>query len=56
MPDYLITNLEDHHMLDTFLSQPDYIKREQINYIEIAKKEETKNNRIIAIIKKLKEQ
>ncbi|WP_082451824.1 YdeI/OmpD-associated family protein [Paenibacillus ihuae] len=41
-------------MLDTFLSQPDYIKREQINYIEIAKKEETKNNRIVALINKLK--
>ncbi|WP_082652121.1 YdeI/OmpD-associated family protein [Gorillibacterium timonense] len=48
-------NLEDHDILDTFQSQPDYMKREQINYIELAKKEETKNNRILALIRKLKD-
>lgn len=56
VPEYIAKNLEDHHILDTFLSQPDYIKREQINYIEIAKKEETKNSRILALINKLKDQ
>lgn len=56
LPEYLTKNLEDHQMLDTFLSQPDYIKREQISYIEIAKKEETKINRIVALINKLKNQ
>ncbi|MBY9079332.1 YdeI/OmpD-associated family protein [Paenibacillus sp. CGMCC 1.18879] len=55
VPDYITQKLEDHHILDTFLIQPDYIKREQINYIEIAKKEETKNNRILALINKLKD-
>lgn len=55
VPDYISKELEDHHILDKFLSQPDYIKREQINYIEIAKKEETKNNRILALINKLKD-
>ncbi|WP_310828767.1 YdeI/OmpD-associated family protein [Paenibacillus pedocola] len=54
LPDYLTRNLEDHHILNTFLNQPDYLKREQINYIEIAKKEETKNNRIVALMNKLK--
>lgn len=53
LPDYISKSLEDHHILNTFLTQPDYIKREQINYIEIAKKEETKNNRVIALINKL---
>ncbi|MNB86266.1 hypothetical protein D3C81_620790 [compost metagenome] len=55
VPDYISKELEDHHILDNFLSQPDYIKREQINYIELAKKEETKNNRILALINKLKD-
>lgn len=55
VPDYITKNLEEHHILDTFLTQPDYIKREQINYIELAKKEETKNRRILALIDKLKD-
>lgn len=54
VPAYIAKSLEDHHILNTFLVQPDYMKREQINYIELAKKEETKNNRILALIKKLK--
>ena len=56
VPDYITKKLEEHHFLDTFLKQPDYIKREQINYIELAKKEETKNNRILALIHKLKDE
>ncbi|WP_342479590.1 YdeI/OmpD-associated family protein [Paenibacillus sp. FSL F4-0097] len=55
VPDYITTNLEEYHMLNTFLNQPDYIKREQINYIELAKKEDTKNRRILALIDKLKD-
>lgn len=55
VPDYISKELEDRHILDKFLIQPDYIKREQINYIELAKKEETKNNRILALINKLKD-
>ncbi|MFC3750303.1 DUF1905 domain-containing protein [Paenibacillus sp. GCM10012306] len=55
VPDYITKNLEEYHILNTFLKQPDYIKREQINYIELAKKEETKNNRMLALINKLKD-
>lgn len=55
LPDYISKTIEDHHILEAFLIQPDYIKREQINYIEMAKKEETKNNRIIALINRLKD-
>ncbi|WP_040949015.1 YdeI/OmpD-associated family protein [Gorillibacterium massiliense] len=55
LPDYISKNLAEQHILDTFLNQPDYMKREQINYIEIAKKEETKSNRILALINKLKD-
>ncbi|MBY0009655.1 YdeI/OmpD-associated family protein [Paenibacillus typhae] len=54
LPDYLTRKLEDHQLLDTFLVQPDYIKREQINHIELAKKEETKNKRIQALMDRLK--
>lgn len=55
VPDYISKNLEEQGMLNIFLTQPDYMKREQLNYIEIAKKEETKNNRIAALIHKLKD-
>ncbi|MCL1909961.1 MAG: hypothetical protein FWG05_03390 [Kiritimatiellaeota bacterium] len=34
--------------------QPDCTKREQTNLIELAKKEETKTNRINALVKRLK--
>lgn len=54
-PDYLERILNELNILDLFLKQPDYLKREQVNYIEIAKKEETKINRINRLIKKLKE-
>ncbi|MDF9841233.1 MULTISPECIES: YdeI/OmpD-associated family protein [unclassified Paenibacillus] len=54
LPEYFTKSLVDHQLRDTFLVQPDYIKREQINHIELAKKEETKHNRIQALITKLK--
>ena len=46
IPPYLETILKDNGVLDAFLKQPDYLKREQVNKIELAKKEETKTNRI----------
>jgi len=55
VPDYITKNLEEHGMLNTFLIQPDYMKREQLNYIEIAKKEETRTNRVQALIHKLRD-
>ncbi|GGH35927.1 YdeI/OmpD-associated family protein [Paenibacillus segetis] len=55
VPDYITISLEEHNILNTFLEQPDYIKREQINYIELAKKEDTKNKRILSLINKLKD-
>ncbi|MNB86883.1 hypothetical protein D3C75_338420 [compost metagenome] len=55
VPDNISKVLEDHQALELFLGQPDYIKREQLNHIELAKKDETKNNRILALMKKLKE-
>lgn len=56
VPEHLTHNLEEHNMLETFMNQPDYLKREQINHIELAKKEETKYNRILSLINKLREQ
>ncbi|MCL2286840.1 MAG: YdeI/OmpD-associated family protein [Firmicutes bacterium] len=53
LPGYIEKELEDAGLLDIFRAQPDYIKREQINHIEIAKKEETKVNRIATIVKRL---
>lgn len=53
VPAYLETILKDSGVLETFLKQPDYLKREQINKIELAKKEETKANRVQKLITQL---
>lgn len=52
--DYFVKILNENDILNEFLNQPDYIKREQINFIELAKKEETKNNRLNALVDKIK--
>lgn len=54
---YIEKALREKGFLDRYLKQPDYLKREQANFIEIAKKEETKKNRLnklILILEKLK--
>ena len=53
LPAYLETILGDSGVLEAFLKQPDYLKREQANKIELAKKEETKTNRIQKLITEL---
>jgi len=52
-PAYLEDALKEAGVLELFLKQPDYLKREQVNYIEIAKKEETKISRINAVVKRM---
>ena len=52
-PAYLETILKDGGVLEAFLKQPDYQKREQVNKIELAKKEETKVNRIQRLVEEL---
>lgn len=54
VPAWLETTLKDSGVLEAFLGQPDYLKREQINQIELAKKEETKANRIQKLIAALR--
>ena len=54
---YIEKALKDNGVLEQYLKQPDYLKREQANFIEVAKKEETKQNRLdklIAMLEKLK--
>ena len=53
VPDHIENILKEAGVLESFKKQPDYIKREQVNSIEIAKKEETKTNRMHALIKQL---
>ena len=53
IPAYLESALKDAGTLELFLNQADYSKREQTNHIELAKKDETKTNRINALIKTL---
>ncbi|MFV0341320.1 MAG: YdeI/OmpD-associated family protein [Anaerocolumna sp.] len=54
-PNYIKDYLIDAGVLDLFLVRPDYEKREQVQHIELAKKEETKINRINTLIKQLNE-
>ena len=48
------TALADAGVLEKFMDQPDYSKREQANHINLAKKDETRANRIDALIQRLK--
>ena len=54
IPDYILQVLNESGILNEFLNQPDYIKREQINFIELAKKEVTKNSRLNVLVDKIK--
>jgi len=52
-PAHIEAALKNAVVLERFEKQPDYVKREQVNHIELAKKEETKANRLNALIKTL---
>lgn len=56
IPAYIENVLKASGVFKPFDRQPDYYKREQINSIEIAKKEETKINRLNALVKRLSEE
>ncbi len=53
LPAYIEEGLESRQVLEAFLNQPEYLKREQIQFIELAKKEETRHNRIAALCGRL---
>jgi hypothetical protein len=56
IPVYIKKYLEDAGVAEIFYKQPDYSKREQVNFIELAKKEETKTSRINALIGRLQDE
>ena len=53
VPAHIEASLKEAGVLEQFLKLPDYEKREQANHIEAAKKEETKANRLNALIQRL---
>jgi hypothetical protein len=54
MPGYLLNALADRpDLAERFEGQPDYIKREQLQHIEAAKREETRERRIAKLIELL---
>jgi hypothetical protein len=53
IPDYVLTALKENGVLDAFLAKPYYMSREEIVKIESAQREETKANRLRALIDKL---
>ena len=54
LPAYIEEALQEAGVLEVFLQLPEYMKREQINHIELAKKEETKANRLSVLIGRLR--
>jgi hypothetical protein len=53
IPDYVKEKLMETNTLDAFIKQPDYIKREQVNHIVMAKKEETRQTRTEKLVGQL---
>ncbi|HHT17283.1 MAG TPA: DUF1905 domain-containing protein [Papillibacter sp.] len=53
VPPHIEKTLRDGGVFEEFMRQPDYLKREQVNYIEVAKREETKQNRLNRLIAQL---
>jgi len=53
IPAYIEETLNEAGVLETFLKLPDYEKREQVNHIELAKKQETRYNRLGALVRRL---
>ena len=53
IPEYIKNYLENADVMEKFLALPAYEKRERVNYIELSKKEETKTNRLNALVKRL---
>lgn len=53
VPAYIEDSIKDAGVFELFLNQPEYLKREQVNFIEVAKKEETKINRVNKLINRL---
>lgn len=53
VPAHIEKALADAGVSEQYLKQPDYLKREQVNFIEVAKKQETKENRLNKLIKML---
>ncbi len=54
IPDLIKKELTEANMFDTFMKQPDYMKREQINHIITTKNEETKKARIVKLVSQLR--
>ena len=52
IPVYIEEALKNAEVFELFLRQPGYARREQINHIELAKKEETQIKRLSDLIKK----
>lgn len=53
IPKYIEDALQRASVMEKYMNQPDYLRREQVNSIEIAKKEETKLNRLNKLLNML---
>ena len=53
IPDYISAALKENSVFDKFLEMPDYIKREEINKIQSAQQDETKQKRLQTLITRL---
>jgi len=53
IPTHIEEALKDAGALEAFMKLPAYERREIVNHIELAKKEETKVNRLAALVRRL---
>ena len=54
MPENVKKALQKHHVMEDYLSRPDYQRNDYLGWIERAKKEETKEKRLKQMIEELK--
>jgi bifunctional DNA-binding transcriptional regulator/antitoxin component of YhaV-PrlF toxin-antitoxin module len=54
IPEYILARLTAEGVMDAFNKQPPYLRREQVNNVEVAKKDEVKSNRLDKLVRILK--
>ena len=54
MPDYIREALTERNLMDTYHERPDYQQNDYIGWITRAKREETKQKRLIQMLDELK--
>ena len=55
MPEYVLKALEDEGLIDTYYTRPPYQRNDYISWITRAKRDETRQKRLLQMIDELKD-